>query len=412
MSGYAVVDVQTTGLEPSMRHRVVEIAIVTLSDSGQPVDYWCTLVNPQRDVGETGLHGVSARDVMKAPIFDDLVPLVLRSVRGRTLVAHNLDFELRFLESELRNSGVPLAMPLQVGVPTMEWFGLLSTRRRRRLVDCCEEVGIELGRRYSSAHQAAAVAELLRRCIEVSSGEPPWGDALAWSREYPWPTMTSTEAECVLMARDDAEQRNEASWLDGIIAKMPTGAEAKVDSYLDVLEMALLDRYLSAHEIDSLLAVASNLGLDRAAVETLHQDYLVAMAKVAWQDGVVTGDERADLMHVASTLGLGEERVDEALAAARSANSDAEVATGFALSTGDAVCFTGSMSCPRELLERDATGHGLVVGGLTKRTKLLVAADPDSLSGKAKKARAYGAVIVNEAGFRSLLGQMKKASGL
>jgi DNA polymerase-3 subunit epsilon len=48
---------------------------------------------------------------------------------------------------------------------------------------------------------------------------------------------------------------------------------------------------------------------------------------------------------------------------------------------------------------------GIQVGGLTKRTRLLVAADPDSLSGKAAKARAYGVPIVTEETLARLLDQ-------
>ncbi len=403
MTGYAVVDLQTTGLEPSMRHRVVEIAVVLVSDDGEVEQSWCTLVNPQRDVGETSFHGIAARDVLDAPIFDDVVPLVLSSLRRRTLVAHNLSFELGFLESELRLSGVPLVMPLQIGVPTMEWFSLLSPRRRRRLVDCCDEVGIVLEHRYSSEHQAAAVAELLGRYIRAVNGPPPWSDALDWSRSYPWPLLTSREAECRLHARNDAVAKQESSWLDRIISGMPSGGEPHVDAYLDVLEMALLDRYLSAHEVESLLTVATNLGLDREAVDVLHHDYLVAMAKVAWQDGIVTNIEREDLAQVAALLGLPVEAVDDALARAEGEGAIGEPTNGFALHPGDSVCFTGSMASPREVLELEASHAGLVVGGLSKRTKLLVAADPDSLSGKAKKARDYGIAIVNESGFRAML---------
>jgi DNA polymerase-3 subunit epsilon len=76
---------------------------------------------------------------------------------------------------------------------------------------------------------------------------------------------------------------------------------------------------------------------------------------------------------------------------------------GFVLRQGDAICFTGSMTSPRDVLELEATSAGLVVGGLTRQTRLLVAADPDSLSGKAKKARDYGIAIVTEPGFRSLM---------
>lgn len=405
MSGYAIVDLQTTGLEPSMRHRVVEIGVVLLADAGQIEQSWCTLVNPQRDVGETSLHGITARDVLRAPIFDDLVPRLLRCLRGRTIVAHNLSFELGFLEAELRHSGVPLTMPLQIGVPTMEWFNLISARRRRRLVDCCDEAGITLTRRYSSAHQAAAIAELLRLYIASSDGSPPWADALEWSRTYPWPILTSEDQDCDLLPRDDGGLEAGGSWLDRIIGKMPSGGTAVVDSYLDVLETALIDRYLSAHEIESLLTVAENLGLTRHAADELHHDYLVAMAKVAWLDGVVTAAERADLAQVAAMLGLAATDVDLALEEAISAARESSTVT-FALRPGDEICFTGSMTSPRDLLELEAISHGLAVGGLTKRTKLLVAADPDSLSGKAKKARDYGTLIVNESGFLSLLRRM------
>jgi DNA polymerase-3 subunit epsilon len=168
----------------------------------------------------------------------------------------------------------------------MEWFGLLSPRRRRRLADCCDEVGIELVRRYSSAHQAAAVAELLRRYVEVADGAPPWADALESSSAYPWPALTSQESDRPLVTRDDDGVRQESSWLDRIIARMPSGGGANVDAYLDVLEMALLDRYLSTHEVDSLLTVAGNLGLDRDAVEALHRDYLVAMPRSRGKTGL------------------------------------------------------------------------------------------------------------------------------
>ncbi|MFI5893917.1 BRCT domain-containing protein [Actinoplanes sp. NPDC051513] len=68
------------------------------------------------------------------------------------------------------------------------------------------------------------------------------------------------------------------------------------------------------------------------------------------------------------------------------------------------VVFTGSMSPPRENWEDDAVGHGLVVGdNVTKRTRLLVAADPDSMSGKAKKARQYDIPIVHPTAYQTML---------
>jgi DNA polymerase-3 subunit epsilon len=404
VTGYAVIDVQTTGLEPSMHHRILEIAIIEVDNSGATEGSWCTLINPQRDVGATNLHGISARDVLKAPTFDDLVPKIINSLAGRTLVAHNAEFEVGFLEAELRRSGVPLSMPIPIGVPTMEWFNLVSDRKRRRLVDCCDELGIPLTQRYSSAVQANAVAELLRRYLSAADGNPPWVEALTWSRAYPWPALTSSEPPCQLMARASGALQLEASWLDRIASQMPSGGNNDVDAYLDVLEMAMLDRYLSAHEIDSLVRIADNLGLDSERTKELHHEYLLAMARIAWADGVVTDDESQDLAHVADMLGLASSDVANALSLAQTQDPTNSPVRNFRLRKGDSVCFTGTMTTPRELLEGLARDNELVVGGLSKSTRLVVAADPDSLSGKAKKARDYGIVIVNEVGFRSILG--------
>jgi DNA polymerase-3 subunit epsilon len=82
----------------------------------------------------------------------------------------------------------------------------------------------------------------------------------------------------------------------------------------------------------------------------------------------------------------------------------------FTLEKGDIVVFTGQMSEPREVFEQRASAAGLVVGSsVTKKTSLVVAADPDSLSGKARKAGSYGIPVVAEGAFGTLLDQMKRA---
>ena len=62
------------------------------------------------------------------------------------------------------------------------------------------------------------------------------------------------------------------------------------------------------------------------------------------------------------------------------------------------------MSQPRDNIEQLLISLGVIVKpGITKKTSLLVAADPDSLSGKAQKARQYGVPIVGEDALRALL---------
>ena len=82
----------------------------------------------------------------------------------------------------------------------------------------------------------------------------------------------------------------------------------------------------------------------------------------------------------------------------------AETAPVTRLAPGDLVVLTGEMSEPRERIEALLIALGVIVkAGITKKTSLLVAADPDSLSGKSQKARQYGIPIVGEAELRALL---------
>ena len=115
-------------------------------------------------------------------------------------------------------------------------------------------------------------------------------------------------------------------------------------------------------------------------------------------DGVVTDEEAADLNTIAEQLRLASEDVTAAIEWAR-ANSETTAFTRstFALQAGDRIVFTGEITTPRDEWVKRIVAAGLVTGGVTKSTKLLVAADPDSMSGKAAKARTYGVPVVSEA---------------
>jgi DNA polymerase-3 subunit epsilon len=410
VSGYTVIDVETTGLFPEMHDRIVEIGVVYLSHDGQIQDHWTTLVNPERDVGPTRIHGITPSDVVGAPTFAELAPYVLRAVSGRIVVAHNADFDLRFLAHELQRAGVPLSqLPLQ-GLCTMAWSEAYLRASSRRLVDCCRACGVTLTDTHTAGSDALATAGLLQTYLRASAYRPPWGETLSRARSYPWPQYTGNYPELSLAHREHARARREDQWLDRIISRMPRAADSGVESYLAVLEMALIDGFLAEHEKDSLVEVASAGGLTRGQVLDVHGAYLQAMAVVAWEDGVVTAEERHELDRVGAMLGLRGTDVDAALAAAaagsapdRALGHDLETA-GIRLAPGDRVVFTGDMLRERSEWEAIARAHGLDPGGVTKKTKVLVAADPNSLSGKAGKARGYGVPIITEAAFAKLLG--------
>ncbi|GAA4590349.1 hypothetical protein GCM10023194_46890 [Planotetraspora phitsanulokensis] len=86
--GYAVIDVETTGLRPSW-HRMVEVGIVHLDPAGEITGEWTTLVNPERDLGPRHIHGITAADIRHAPTFGEIAGAVATLLRGRIVNAHN-----------------------------------------------------------------------------------------------------------------------------------------------------------------------------------------------------------------------------------------------------------------------------------------------------------------------------------
>jgi DNA polymerase III subunit epsilon len=408
--GYTVIDVETTGLSPKNGDRVVEIAVVYVSEAGDVQDRWSTLVNPQRDVGPTRIHGITATDVLDAPTFAEIAPYVLRAINGRVVTAHNAPFDLRFLAHELVRSGVPLEQHPLSGLCTMQWSKSYLQSPSRKLVDCCAAADITLSLAHSAAADALAAAQLLSHYLQAAKGAPPWAPVIEDCVSYAWPPYRGDFAELRFARRGNAAPAREDRWLDLIVSGMPRAAEPRVDAYLSVLEMALLDGFLAEHEKQALVSVAQEHGLTRGEVMDVHSNYVRALAQVAWADGVVTSKERADLELVARLLNLPARDVDDALVAAETARAhggpnavELFATTGLQLEPGDRVCFTGEMKVERSVWEERSRSAGLVPGSLVKATKLLVAADPNSLSGKASKAQAYGIPIITEDAFDRLL---------
>jgi DNA polymerase-3 subunit epsilon len=190
-------------------------------------------------------------------------------------------------------------------------------------------------------------------------------------------------------------------FLSRLVACLPRANSDDADAYLDLLDRALLDRQLSETEARGMLEFASSVGLSHAQVIDLHEQYLSAIAAAALADGVITETERVDLEQVTKLLGLEPAHLGKAL---QSSAPAAPTKLGrFSLAAGDVVVFTGQFAQPREVWEQWATAVGLVAAhSVTKRTRLVVAADPDTLSGKARKARDYRIPIVDIATFQRL----------
>jgi DNA polymerase-3 subunit epsilon len=405
VQGFVALDLETTGLSPRT-DRVVEVAVVQLDCDLSPCGEFTTLVNPGRDIGATHIHHISARDVVSAPRFEQAAPMLLDVLRGRILVAHNVQFDLNFLRAEFARIGISLPeMPTMCTMQLAPQY--LHGLPARSLAACCATAGIPLDGAHTAAVDARAVA-LLLACYGRTDRQltAKWAQALAQAACLPWPALPPVTIQ--LMTREILahSRAQEVPFLARLVQQLPrAGTDTGVESYLAVLDTVLEDRRVTATEADSLHDLAVSLGIGADAAITAHQTYLRALAVAAWTDGIVTDAEHADLGEVARLLGLPAKTVDIELAAVRRATPETAVpVNGRTLNPGDAVCITGSTAVPRDELEARACDAGVrVTSAVSRKTQLVVAADPDSESAKARRAHELGIPLIAEQVFVAML---------
>jgi DNA polymerase-3 subunit epsilon len=422
MTGYAVVDVETTGFSPAGHDRIVEVAVVQVSPWGEVESRWTTLVNPQRDLGPQHVHGIAAADVLAAPTFDRIAGTLATLLAGRAFVAHNASFDTRFVQSEFGALGYDVPVVPQTSVCTMRWASQFMPHAPRTLAGCCQCAGIHLDDAHAALADATATAALLAHYLRLMGipGRPPvacapaWSDVLELAATARWPSIPVHD---VAPAHRGNATRQSAGFLERVVEHLPrSAAPCDHQEYLALLDRALLDRLLSVREKHALVETAHSLGIDRATAAGLHRDYLRALARTALAAGVVTPEEQRDLELVAGLLSLTPGDVaaalcEEAVPVQSSAEAKATPCGSFSLRPGDRVVFTGDMALSRDEWIARAVAAGLSAHpNVTKDVSLVVAADPDSLSGKARKAAAYGIPIVTENAFAEMLRELSTST--
>ncbi len=102
---YAIVDIESTG-SPVSTNGITEIAIVL--HNGQEVEgYYETLINPEVEIPPyvVRLTSITNEMVATAPLFKDVAEQIHTLLKGRTFVAHNVDFDYNYLKYFLEKNG-------------------------------------------------------------------------------------------------------------------------------------------------------------------------------------------------------------------------------------------------------------------------------------------------------------------
>ena len=167
---FAVVDVETSGLEPA-RHRVLQVGCVVVDGDGTVVDRWSSLVGRGlavwRTVGPTEVHGIRRRDLWRAPSPRVVLTELAARMTGSRFVAHNAPFDMAFLANEARRAGVE--MSFTGALCTLRMSRALDPERTmsHRLGDLCERYGIPLVDAHDALADAEAAAALLPHLLRA-----------------------------------------------------------------------------------------------------------------------------------------------------------------------------------------------------------------------------------------------------
>lgn len=431
-SKFVVLDVETSGLDPK-NNRIVEIALVTFQN-GEPIDEWNTILNPEGSVGPTNIHGISEFDVQDAPKFRDVEEDIKLRISNMVVVAHNAKFDLAFLRNEFARSSNY--------VPELKYICTLSASSyylpdipRRRLVDCCSEIGIEIQNSHSALGDAVATGKLMTYYLNHN--------------KYPSPRKSDVEATSqvglgsnqlnssigndpiVSLRKKDLKVKEfnrmrpsynslvrllASSSLETIFAK---SQEPGAFEYLEKVIEALEDGAISDMETTEIEKIAAVYELNQTIVEKLNFQLLNALAHEALKDELVSLAERRELIDIAKYLNIDEKEITNIVKNAKEERAlklggDLKPlpegwSMGQPLLVGDRVVFTGCDPDERAKLEFQSKKVGIAItGSVSAKTKYLVT-DGSYSGNKVRDAEKFGTPKVNPDQYKILLKHIQPA---
>jgi len=104
-----VLDTETTGLEPELGHRIIEIGCVEIVNRRKTGRTFHRYLRPDREIdpGAVQVHGITDEFLAGQPRFADIVEEFLEFVHGAELIIHNAAFDVSFLDAELARLAAP-----------------------------------------------------------------------------------------------------------------------------------------------------------------------------------------------------------------------------------------------------------------------------------------------------------------
>ncbi len=222
-----VLDTETTGLNPQLGDRIIEIGCVEILNRRLTGNRFHRYINPEREVEEGALrvHGLTGEFLADKPKFGEVAAEFLEYVRGAELIIHNAAFDVEFLNVELDRIGAEAIEGQVAGVlDTLAQARELHPGRKNSLDALCERYQVDNAHR--TLHGALLDAELLAEVyLAMTRGQ----ESLAIELERPRPAADlqagrlAERPALVVLRASDAEAAAHLRVLEGIAKDARSG---------------------------------------------------------------------------------------------------------------------------------------------------------------------------------------------
>ena len=164
---YCVFDIETTGFDPEKHDKITEIAICKVKN-GEIIDEYTTFINPERNIplNVQKLTHITEDMVKDAPTIEQALPEILDFIEGSTLVAHNSDFDISFMNYFITKEGYSDRFNNLIIDTLMIARELYYYLPNKKLGTIVEDLGIELEGAHRAINDTRATAKMFIRMSE------------------------------------------------------------------------------------------------------------------------------------------------------------------------------------------------------------------------------------------------------
>tara|TARA_Y100001935_G_C17311140_1_gene516378 strand:- start:2575 stop:3321 length:747 start_codon:yes stop_codon:yes gene_type:complete len=166
-----VLDTETTGLEPSHGHRIIEIGCVELVNRRLTGNTFHTYLQPDREIDEAAIevHGITNEFLADKPYFKDIANELIEFLRDSEVIIHNAPFDVGFINSELSNIQEKTRIEsICVVLDTLIMARKMHPGQRNSLDALCSRYEIDNSRR--TKHGALLDSEILADVFLAMTG--------------------------------------------------------------------------------------------------------------------------------------------------------------------------------------------------------------------------------------------------